>query len=1032
MRTPLILFFCAAASCAAAEPLSYSRDVQPILSDHCFTCHGPDEDSRKAKLRLDRREDAIRDAIVPGDTEASELVYRLHADDPDELMPPADFKKPLTDEEKAILERWIKEGAEYEAHWAFVAPKKAPLPAGESTHPVDRFVRAKLVAEGLEPSPRAPDNILLRRLHLDLTGIAPTPEEVAGFDGDVDAAIQRLYASPRYGEHIAREWLDVARYADSSGYQYDKERTMWPWRDWVVQAFAKNMPFDQFTVEQLAGDLLDQPTDEQRLATGFNRNHPITIEGGVIDEEYRVEYVMDRVNTVGTAWLGLTLNCARCHDHKYDPVSQEEFYGLFAFFNQVPERGLNGFNPQMKVLPPSTKSEMAKIDRELAKQRAAWTPDPAEVAKWHAGLRPGPWQKGEAVTALRVPAGAPAEITMTAIPDAAQVVEGRFVRVSRNGQQIYLQVAELEVMSRGKNIARAGKATQSTTGYGGLPGYAIDGNRSGAWADKTISHTTQQADPWLEVDLKGEHVIESIGLWGRQDCCPERLSDFTVEVLDASRQVVWSQSGNPSPDNAGRILKPSPAETYVFVKKDGLRDDVRVSAKALPKRDGFRVEADSKVLEYASDPAWTALAGLPAEVLKQVADAEADLTDAYRQWSPQGRAKRGELAALERRKEELVKQSSVSVMVMQDMDKPRATYVLERGQYDQHRDQVEMSVPDVLPALAPDLPRNRLGFARWLVQPDHPLTARVIVNRVWQRIFGIGLVKTAEDFGIQGERPSHSELLDWLAVDFVENGWDLQRLQRLILSSETYAQSSNHRDELVEVDPENRLLGRAPRLRMTAEEIRDNALHAAGVLKDQVGGPPVYPYQPEGLWLEVNNRKGYSRAYPKPTAGDLFRRSLYTFAKRTVPHPSLQTFDSPNREFCTVARSRTNTPLQALALMHSPEYVEAARHLGGLLLALDADAETRLRAGFERVTSRAPSAWRRVGAAESRPHRRDRPLHRRSCSGENPALRRHLPTRRDPRPDRARRHDLRRPPAAEPRRNHPQELNRRFRRWPQI
>lgn len=941
---------------AAPAPLSFSREVLPILSDHCFTCHGPDEKSRKAKLRLDLREEALREAIVPGDLEASELIYRIHTDEEDDLMPPPDFKKPLTQAEKAILDRWVREGAPYEKHWAFQAPRKPALPEGPAANPVDRFLDDRLAEAGLVPSPRTDNATLLRRLHLDLTGIAPTPEELAGFDGDVDSAITRLYASPRYGEHLAREWLDVARYADSSGYQYDKERTMWPWRDWVVQAFASNMPFDQFTIEQLAGDLLDDPSDEQRLATGFNRNHPITIEGGVIDEEYRIEYVMDRINTVGTAWMGLTLGCARCHDHKYDPISQMEFYQLFAFFNQVPERGLNGFDPRMPVVPAYQREALAEIDQRIEQVRSSLEVTPAEVKAWRESLKPGEWKAGDAITAIQVAPDAPEEITLTAVPgDPAARIEGRFVRVSRAGEGIYLQIAELEVMSQGANIARNGKAGQSTTGYGGLPTYAIDGNRSGVWQDNTISHTLMQADPWLEVDLGSEKAIDSIGLWGRQDCCPERLDDFKVEVMDGNRQVVWSRDNNASPEgDAGRILEITGARSQVYRCKEGLRDDVRVAAAALPRGNGFRIEADGKVKSFSGDPAWSRLAALPTEMLKQLANPESDLTEAYRKWSPAAEKKEAEFRALERERKALFDQSSVSVMVMADMDKPRETFVLDRGVYSEPREKVEMNVPKVLPALGDDLPGNRLGLARWLVRPDHPLTARVIVNRVWQRIFGIGLVKSAEDFGIQGERPTHPELLDWLAVEFIESGWDLQHLQRLILTSEAYARSADYRPDLAEADPENRLLARASRIRMTAEEIRDNVLQAAGVLRDQVGGPPVYPYQPKGLWLEVNNRKGFSRAYPDPRPEDLFRRSLYTFVKRTVPHPSLQTFDAPNREFCTVARSRTNTPLQALALMHSPEYVEAARDLGALMVAMEGDNEAKLRQGFQRVTSRLP------------------------------------------------------------------------------
>ena len=942
---------------ARDEPLSYSRDVQPILADHCFTCHGPDEKSREADLRLDLRDAAIRDAIVPSNARESELIHRIHSDDEDEIMPPPAMKKPLTLAEKKILERWVNDGAKYEKHWAFVPPKKAKLPGGTATNPVDRFIDAALKAKGLKSSPRTGNATLLRRLHLDITGIAPTPQDIAAFDGNVDAAISKLFSSTRYGEHLAREWLDVARYADSSGYQYDKERTMWPWRDWVIQAFKTNMPFDQFTIEQLAGDLLPNATDRQRLATGFNRNHPITIEGGVIDEEYRIEYVMDRINTVGTAWLGLTLGCARCHDHKYDPISQKEFYELFAFFNQVPERGLNGFNPQMSVVPEFQKAELAKLDREIERLRNSLKISPAEVAAWRKNLKPGEWKTGKMLTAIQVPDGAPQEIKLTSVPSKKKRIKGRFVRVSRTGKSIYLQVAELEVMSSGKNIARSAKATQSTTGYGGLPSYAIDGNRSGVWSDKTISHTVQQDNPWLEVDLGSEISIDHIGLWGRQDCCPERLDNFHVEVLNEDRQVVFKLENNATPDgDAGRIIKVSGAVSQLFKYKAGLPENVRVANESLPHGAEFNIEVDgdTRIESVTSDPAWTQLASLPRDVLRQLESPDSNLTDAYRKWSPAAKQLEADIVDLEKRRQLVFDKASVSVMVMQDMSNPRDTFVLDRGLYSERREKVEMGVPSVLPEFSDQLPKNRLGLAKWLVRSDHPLTARVIVNRLWQRIFGIGLVKSAEDFGIQGERPSHPELLDWLAVEFMESGWDYQHLQRLILTSEAYARSSDYRSDLAAADPNNRLLGRASRIRMTAEEIRDNVLHAAGVLRDQVGGPPVYPYQPKGLWLEVNNRRGYSRPYPAPTEADLFRRSLYIFAKRTVPHPSLQTFDSPNREFCTVSRSRTNTPLQALALMHSPEYVEAARHLGALMLGIEGDTNRRLSVGFERVASRKP------------------------------------------------------------------------------
>ncbi len=671
------------AGLTTVRSVSFNRDIRPLLSDRCFLCHGPDDQSRQAELRLDIRDAAIDSAIVAGDAEASELIARIISEDPDLRMPPADSNKPLfTAKEIDLLKHWIDEGASYEKHWAFVVPAlpeppKARLEAWDK-HPIDRLVLRKLDELGWEPSPCADRRTLLRRASLDLTGLPPTRKQISTFltDDSPEAwsrAIDSLLASPAYGEHQARYWLDAARYADSNGYQYDFQRDQWAWRDWVIHAFNDNKPYDEFTIEQLAGDLLPEATQKQKLATGYNRNHPITVEGGIIDEEYRVEYVIDRTTTMGTTWLGLTLGCARCHDHKYDPISQREFYQLTAFFNQVPERGMKGFEPQEPI--------------------------------------PSPFQ---------------------------------------------------------------------------------------------------------------EPLVESTD---------ERIRALELQLAEASD-----------------------AES--------------------PKADEITKELDS------------------------------------------ARKLREELLA-----------AIPKTMIMRDIDKPRGAYVLERGEYDKRGEHVQPGTPTMLPPMTDDLPRNRLGLARWLTSSDHPLTSRVAVNRFWQQLFGTGLHATPEDFGLQSSVPEQPELLDWLAVEFVKSDWDVKLLLKTIIMSQTYQQSSWVADDNYTRDPRNLFLARGPRERLDAETIRDSALAVSGLLNVQVGGPSVFPYHPQGLWMEVNNRPGYSSEYKQDSGDKLYRRSLYTFWKRTVPPPSMAVFDAPSREYCQVQRSSTNTPLQAFVLLHDPQFVEAARAL---------------------------------------------------------------------------------------------------------
>ncbi|HVA50059.1 MAG TPA: PSD1 and planctomycete cytochrome C domain-containing protein [Pirellulales bacterium] len=752
------------AASPAAQPVHFGRQILPILSNHCFQCHGPDAKQRQADLRLDDEASAkqVREghaAIVPGKSEASELYRRIAVADADERMPPADFQRPLSAEQIALLKRWIDEGAPWGGHWAFERLTRPSIPqataaADRLQNPIDAFVFARLARERLTPSPEAPRTTLIRRLSLDLLGLPPTLAETDSFVSDsgpdaYERLVDRLLASPAFGERMAWEWLDAARYADSNGYQGDGERTMYPWRDWSVQAFNCNLPYDQSTVWQLAGDLLPDATQEQTLATGFCRNHTINGEGGRIPEENRVDYVMDMTETVGTVWLGLTLNCCRCHDHKFDPLTQRDYYSLFAFFNQTPVDG-GGGNPQ--------------------------TPPVIEL---------------------------PTEEQQSRRPQLAAAVE------SATGE---LDAFEITFFPRGEG------------------------------------QTADQSE-----------------------------------------------------------------------KAAGLPDAIKAVLK-LPARQRNRGQFEQLEKHWEKDA---------ADYVAQVQKV------------------RGAIDA-----RDALNRSIARVMVMADTPQPRQTFILEKGLYDKPRGSVTAAVPTKLPPLPAGVPVNRLGLARWLVAPDHPLTARVTVNRIWQQFFGVGLVKTPEDFGVQGELPPHPELLDWLAAEFVESGWDVKRLCRLIVSSAVYRQSSAVSAALAERDPANRLLARGPRFRMPSWMIRDQALAAAGLLVGRVGGPPVNPYQPGDLWADITfDRKHFQQDHGEA----LYRRSLYTFWRRIVA-PSLF-FDSASRQICTVKHLRTNSPLHALTTLNDVTYIEAARALAErVLTAGPGDINERVSNIFRHVLARRPTA----------------------------------------------------------------------------
>ena len=944
-RAMLAVFFAAITFLGWGREIDYARDIQPLLSENCYQCHGPDAKARKAKLRLDVREDALRNrdgfhAILAGKPDESEVIHRIKSADKDEVMPPPKSGKSLSKAEINLIEEWIRQGATFSRHWAFESPRKPALPAirdsGWPRQPLDRFVLARLEQETLVPAPEADRATWLRRASLDLNGLPPTPAGIDAFLSDKspqawEKAADRLLGSPHYGEHQGRYWLDAARYADTNGYQYDRNRDQWVWRDWVIHAFNSNKPFDQFTIEQMAGDLLPEATDQTRLATGFHRNHPITIEGGVVDEEYRTEYVIDRVVTTSTVWLGLTLICSRCHDHKYDPVSQEDFYRFFAFFNQVPERGLNGFNPKVNAPSPLAGADNDLPQRLTRAEKAyqdALEKSGADTVNWEKDLLEklnSTWQAG--VPVRMTSSGG---TTLKALADQSILASGKNPGTDNYdlllAKELQSPVSAIRLEALTHPSLTAGSASRGSNGNFVLSEFEVSYQLKGG---RPVPVKINQAE--ADYEQKNYGIAAAIdGKAGRHG---------------------WAVDGNTRPENRLAVFtfaNPIPAGAALRVRMvQGYGQSHQIGR--------FRV---------ALAPGKTPPIPLAIQSILQTASAKRtptrrDELAAYltgRFGSPAVSRAARELAVL-RREKEAAKTSFPATMVLSEKPGMRTTHVLERGEYDKKGRVVEAGIPSFFGSLPEGRTANRLDLAKWMTRADNPLTARVTVNRFWQQLFGTGIVKSSEDFGRQGEWPSHPRLLDYLAVDFVENGWDVKRFLRNIILSATYRQSSRITAGSHARDPENRLLARGPRIRLDAEVIRDNALFTSGLLRRQIGGPSVYPYHPSGLWLELNNRPGYSRTYPHARdSANLYRRSLYTYWKRTVPPPSMATFDAPEREFCMVRRSRTNTPLQAFVLMHDPQFVEAARFLAErMILEGGATLKARLRFGFRTVTSRQPS-----------------------------------------------------------------------------
>ncbi|MES2694562.1 MAG: DUF1553 domain-containing protein [Verrucomicrobiota bacterium] len=1048
-RSGLVLATLLGAMPATAATLEFNRDVRPILSENCFYCHGADESHREAKLRLDLRESAVlaRDgiaAIVPGKPDESELMRRISATDPTDVMPPPESHKTLTKAQMAVLEQWIAEGASYQGHWAFETPKRPAMPAvaGAKGNAIDAFVRARLKSEGLQPSKEAAPETWLRRVSLDLVGLPPTPAELDRFAVDVAkrgeaayvAAVERLMASAHFGERLAMDWLDAARYADTHGFNNDSARVMWRWRDWAIEAFNRNLPYDRFITEQLAGDLLPKPTVEQRIATAFNRNHVISSEGGIIDEEYRVEYVADRVRTTSTAWLGLTFECARCHDHKFDPITAKDYYRLFAFFNNVFEHGEDGrVANAVPMMPAPTREqqatlakqekEIAALDAKLQEARAKWTwraedkgkveaaikaartavnaetggvmlfeaeskePAPAPVNPKRAAKKAGPKETAPApAAAVASASGAPA----SSKPAAAAVP-------ASGAASTPTPTPKANVVAEKNTPAATTVASSATNPTPAMPAKIaaarIDmGNKDGVtvalWL-RTENDNPRDVALFSSVEYKGSVAASGYGN-GRE----LRLIDGEVELrisvkMPVYAMIVRSVGAKIQPGewrhvaltyNAGRKAEGvrmfiDGAEVQTWARYDGANSDGG-RRDYLVGTDGGKNAAKfaGKMEDARSYPRMLSEAALSALFqVRGLADGLASLTNpktgdvvlAGRQqmWVREALLAEGELKeTFSTRTQALathftLQRSLPSLMVMEEMPQPRQAYVLNRGQYDMHGEPVEAGVPEALLGAWPKgAPKNRLGLAQWLTSPQHPMTARVVVNRFWAQFFGTGIVKTLEDFGSQSEWPSHPELLDWLAREFVDGGWNVKALLKTIVLSSTYRQSSVVTQALQARDPENRLLARGPRVRLAAELIRDQALAVSGLLTPKVGGPSVFPYQPESLYTGVVVDAPYpGTKWLKSDDADMYRRSMYTFWKRTMPHPVMTTFDAPDREFCTVRRSRTNTPMQALTLWNEPGYVEAARRLGTRMLRDGpGDDAGRVAWAFQAATGRKP------------------------------------------------------------------------------
>lgn len=963
----LTMFSVAASASAADHKLEFNRDIRPILSNNCFLCHGPDPKHREGGLRLDQREGALaklesgKTGIVPGDLSASEIVKRITSHNADEQMPPKASGKSLTAAEIALLKQWVAEGAEYQGHWAFLAPVRREAPATKHEahvrNEIDKFILARLESAGLQPSPEADKIALLRRVTLDLTGLPPTVSEVDAFlaDNTPDAyerVVDRLLMSARYGEHQGRIWLDAARYGDTHGLHLDNERSMWPYREYVINSFNANKPFNQFTIEQLAGDLIPNATVEQRVASGFNRCNVTTSEGGSINDEVLVRYAVDRTEALSTVWLGLTLNCCVCHSHKFDPISQKEFYSLYSYFYSMADAAMDGnalLPPPILKLPRESDtnrlkeldSQIAAVNQQIVDERAKiqyvdpleGTDPPADVLTvlrqevvWvddelPSGAQPQgdtPWKfvtKGEGPVlsgdkASTRTATALSQHFFTGANPGLKIGEGDILFA-----YVYLDPANLpkSIMLQfndGQWEHRSNWGDETAIPFGALNTPA-----------KRQAGPLPKAGEWVRLEVDAAHVGLKPG---------STLNGWAFTQFGGT--VYW--------DRAGVVTRTTPVQTEFTSQVAWENSELPTPRKELPGPIQEAIKADRA---------------------KRTPDQQKQLREYFIENVHTG--SKGTFAALRTKLAELDKQKKdvdaaiPATMISGDLPQPREAFVLIRGAYDKKGEKVERGVPSILPQLPEGAPNNRLGLAQWLTDPRHPLTARVIVNRYWQQFFGTGIVKTAEDFGAQGVWPTHPELLDWLATEFIRTGWDVKAMHKLMVMSGTYRQSAKVTPEVLAKDPENQLLARGPRFRLDAEVIRDSVLSISGLLVEREGGKSVKPYQPEGVWEAVAFVGSNTREFKQDSGESLYRRSLYTFWKRTSPPPLLATFDAPSRENCTVRRPRTNTPLQALALMNDKQYVEAARKLGARMMKEGGSTpQERLTYGFRLTTARTPTA----------------------------------------------------------------------------
>jgi Protein of unknown function (DUF1553)/Protein of unknown function (DUF1549)/Planctomycete cytochrome C len=951
-----------------AQSVDFDREIRPILADQCFQCHGPDENARQTDLRLDRRESVFADlggyrAVVPGDLQESELITRVSTADADLRMPPPESKKRLTAHQIELLKRWVREGAKWNEHWAFVPPQLPKVPEVKDrnwpTGAIDRFILARLEKNGLSPSPVAERRTLVRRLYLDLIGLPPSAAEVRAFihderDGAYERLVDDLLNSPHFGERLAIPWLDQTRYADTNGYSIDGGREMWLWRDWVIDAYNDNMPFDQFLTEQIAGDLIPGTSEPQIVATGFLRNHMITNEGGTIPEENLVNYAADRVRTTAEVFLGLTMGCAQCHDHKYDPITQRDYYRFFAFFNELADVGLDGgsgVNAVPKISARTVlrdKSEIAAIQQRLTELKAELRkPHPAQPA-WEAATRSALARRGDSLKLH------PLEVLKVTEPNqqggAFQVLDDGTVFVpsplGRSPSVSLKAEAKLEKIDGMRiEFLPDDRFPQGGLGHGEkrFPGgFILTG-----FSVSSTALPSDQVDLYRIVDIAGATASRSDPQYPPSGC------------LDVRDHNGWSPGGN---------LHDPQHITFTFVEPINIRNSPYLTAMliwggvGIDDRDliagRYRFYAMTGNDDGTNVP--TDIQALLSIASRKRTTVQAErLREYFASVRPEFDNVRFAIANLKDRLTQLT--GKHETMVMNVANQPRHTHILNRGQYDQPMELVEAGVPAALPHLPEGEPANRLGLARWMLQPDHPLTSRVAVNRIWQLLFGRGIVTTSEDFGSQGEPPSHPELLDCLSIEFVNSGWHVKGLVKQIVMSATYRQQSDTTPEMLAVDPQNRLLARGPRRRLEAELLRDAALEISGLLVHRIGGASVNPYQPPGLWKEVSHfgsAHSSAQVFVQDHGEKLYRRSLYTYWKRTAPPPAMIAFDAPNRELCTMRRQETNTPLQALVLLNAPQFVEAARAFGQRILldAPDPSIDGRFRFALEEATGRLPAA----------------------------------------------------------------------------